>query len=155
MFGITLFSFVLLLIDDWWCKSTFTKFFLHVKVYIAKHSSFSLEKFHSKPTKNNSSHSGTAFNQIYWLLLNLLGPPAINHHGVYVLFICDNIIFYDECTVCVKSFEGESCGFCRFLLTANVLPLKIFLEYQRRSLTTQNMVPSGLKFSTAKVFPTY
>jgi len=59
-------------------------------------------------------------------------------------------------TVYVKSFEGENFhGFHRFLLTTNVLPLKIFLEYQRRPLTTQSMVLPGLKFSTTKVFPTY
>jgi len=59
-------------------------------------------------------------------------------------------------TVCVKSFEGENfCGFSGFLLTANILPLKIFLEYRCRPVTTQSMVPPGLKFSTAKVFPTY
>jgi len=32
----------------------------------------------------------------------------------------------------------------RFLLTENVLPLEIFLEYWRRPLTTQSMVPPGL-----------
>jgi len=59
-------------------------------------------------------------------------------------------------TVYVKSFEGENFrGFHEFLLTANVLPLKIFLEYQCRPLSTQNMVPPSLKFSTAKIFPTY
>jgi len=59
-------------------------------------------------------------------------------------------------TVYVKSFEGENfCGFHKFLLTANVLPLKIFLEYWHCPLTTQSMIPPGLKFSTAKVFPTY
>jgi len=48
-------------------------------------------------------------------------------------------------TVYVKSFEGESFhGFCGFLLTANVLPLKIFLEYRHRPPTTQSMVPPGL-----------
>jgi len=50
---------------------------------------------------------------------------------------------------------GNFRDFCGFLLTTNVLPLKIFLEYRRRPLTTQSMVPPGLKFSTAKVFPTY
>jgi len=43
-------------------------------------------------------------------------------------------------------------GFHRFLLTANVLPLRIFLEYWCHPLTTQSMVPPGLKFSTTKVF---
>jgi len=48
-------------------------------------------------------------------------------------------------TVYIKSFKGENfCGFCGFLLTTNVLPLKIFLEYQCHPLTTQSMVPPGL-----------
>jgi len=48
-------------------------------------------------------------------------------------------------TIYVKSFEGENFrSFHRFLLTANVLPLKIFLEYWHCPLTTQSMVPSGL-----------
>jgi len=59
-------------------------------------------------------------------------------------------------TVYVKSFEGENFhGFSRFLLTANVLPLKIFLEYQLRPLTIQSIVPPGLKFLIVNVFPTY
>jgi len=45
-------------------------------------------------------------------------------------------------TICIKSFDGEN--FRRFLLTVNVLPLKIFLEYWHRPLTTQSMVPPGL-----------
>ena len=61
-----------------------------------------------------------------------------------------------EHTTYVKSFERENfCGFCGFLLTVNVLPLKFFLEYQRRPLTTQSMVPPGLTFSTMKAFSTY
>jgi len=72
---------------------------------------------------------------------------------MYYIYVCMYVIT----TVYVKSFEEEklSHGFCRFLLTANVLPLKIFLEYPRHPLTTQSMVPPGLKFSTTKVFPTY
>jgi len=27
-----------------------------------------------------------------YLLLNLPGPPAINHYSIYVLLICDNIV---------------------------------------------------------------
>jgi len=49
------------------------------------------------------------------------------------------------CTVYVKSFEGENFnGFCGFLLTVNVLPLKIFLEYWCHPLTTQSVVPPHL-----------
>ena len=45
-------------------------------------------------------------------------------------------------TVYVKSFEGENFrGFCRILLTANILPWKIFLECWCCPLTTQSMVP--------------
>ena len=45
-------------------------------------------------------------------------------------------------------FEGENfCGFCRFLLTTNVLPLKIFL------LRNQN-TKIGSHWQTAEVFPT-
>jgi len=59
-------------------------------------------------------------------------------------------------TVYVKSFEGENFhGFCKLLLTVNVLPLKIFLEYWHCTLTTLSMVPPSLKFLTAKVFSTY
>jgi len=59
-------------------------------------------------------------------------------------------------TVYVKSFKGENYhSFRGFLLTANVLPLKFFLEYQCHPLTTQSMVQPGLKFSITKVFPTY
>jgi len=43
--------------------------------------------------------------------------------------------------------RGEN--FCGYLLTANVLPLKNFLEYRCCPLT---MVPPGLKFSTVS-FP--
>jgi len=46
-------------------------------------------------------------------------------------------------------------GFHGILLTVNVLPLKFFHKYWQCPLTTQSMVPPGLKFSTAKVFPTY
>jgi len=59
-------------------------------------------------------------------------------------------------TIYVKSFERENFhGFHGFLLTVNVLPLKIFIEYQHCPITTQSMVPPGLKFSTVKVFLTY
>jgi len=41
--------------------------------------------------------------------------------------------------------QGENFhGFRGFLLTANVLPLKIFLEYRYRPLTTRSMVPHCL-----------
>jgi len=41
-------------------------------------------------------------------------------------------------TVYVKSFEVKNFrGFHKFLLTTNVLPLKIFLEYQLCPLTTK------------------
>jgi len=56
---------------------------------------------------------------------------------------------HPEATVYVKSFEGRN--FRGFLLTTNVLPLKIWCC----PLTSQSMVPPGLKFSMAKVFPTY
>jgi len=57
-------------------------------------------------------------------------------------------------TVYVKSFEGENFhSFRGFLLTANVLPLKIFLEYQHHPLTTQSMVPPGLKVLNHESFP--
>jgi len=72
--------------------------------------------------------------------------PTIKYSVSYLMI---NIIY-------VKSFEGENfCSFRAFLLTANVLPLKFFLIYQRYPLTTQSMVPPGLTFSTVKVFPTY
>jgi len=63
------------------------------------------------------------------------------------------VVVFIVVTIYVKLFEGEN--FRRFLLTANVLPLKIFLEYRHCPLTTQSMVSPGLKFSTTKVFPTY
>jgi len=48
-------------------------------------------------------------------------------------------------TIFVKSFKGGNfCGFRGFLLTANVLPLKNFLECQCHPLTTQSMVPPHL-----------
>jgi len=50
---------------------------------------------------------------------------------------------------------GKLFWFSQILLTVNILPLKIFLECQPHPLTAQSMVPSGLKLSTAKVFPTY
>jgi len=40
--------------------------------------------------------------------------------------------------------KGSFHGFCGFLLTTNVLPFKIFLDYQHRPLTTQSMVPPHL-----------
>jgi len=90
-----------------------------------------------------------------WLLCNIINITAVFDwtniwwHAVY------SIIVYIH-TVYIKSFEGENFhGFCGLLLTTNVLPLKIFLEYQHHPLTTQSMVPPGLKFSTTKVFPTY
>jgi len=44
------------------------------------------------------------------------------------------------CTVYIKSFKGKNFhGFHGFLLTANVLLLKILLEYWSHSLTTQSM----------------
>jgi len=59
-------------------------------------------------------------------------------------------------TVYVKSFKVENFhGFHGFLLTANVLPLKIFLEYWHHPLTTQSMVSPGLNFATTEVFPKY
>jgi len=57
--------------------------------------------------------------------------------------------------VCEIIWGENFCSFHGFFLMANVLPLKIFLEYQHHPLTTQSMVPPGLKFATAKVFPTY
>jgi len=51
--------------------------------------------------------------------------------------------------------RGKFSQFCGFLLIANVLPLKIFLEYRCHPLTTQSTVPPGLKFSTTKVFLAY
>jgi len=45
----------------------------------------------------------------------------------------------------IKSFKGKNfCGFHGFLLTTNVLPLKIFLEYWGHPLTTQSMIPPCL-----------
>jgi len=44
-------------------------------------------------------------------------------------------------TIYVNSFEGENfCGSHGFLLTMNIIPLKVFLEYRHHPLTTQSMV---------------
>jgi len=77
--------------------------------------------------------------------------------SMHMLFISTHVIsVIQSYTVYIKSFEGENFhGFHGFLLPMNVLPLKIFLEYRCHPITTQSMVPPGLKFSTAKVFPTY
>ena len=68
-----------------------------------------------------------------------------------------HIIILTTVTYCIRQIirEGKLSQFSRIWLIANVLPLKIFLEYQLCPLTKQSMVPSGLKFSTTKVFPTY
>jgi len=55
--------------------------------------------------------------------------------------LCTYNYLYMHHIVYVKSFEGENfCSFRGFLLTANVLPLKIFLAYQHCPLTTKSMV---------------
>jgi len=59
-----------------------------------------------------------------------------------------------EYTIYIKSFKGENFhGFRGILLTANVLPLKFFHKYQRCPLTTQSMVPPGLKVLNHESFP--
>ena len=63
-----------------------------------------------------------------------------NHLGALPMH--KKTVFY---TVYIKSFEEENfCGFRGFLLTVNVLPLRVFLEYWRRPLTTQRMVSPHL-----------
>jgi len=53
-------------------------------------------------------------------------------HQTYVTYSTHSTHY----TVCIKLFEGENFhGFCGFLLIANVLPLKIFLEYRCCPLT--------------------
>jgi len=95
-------------------------------------------------------HIHTCHNVLQWLSQcnNKVVNEIVNENEI--LSFCMGLY-----TVYVKSFKGENFyDFCRFLLTANVLSLKIFLEYQLCPLTIQSTVPAGLKFSKAKVFPT-
>jgi len=102
--------------------------------------------------KNNLYSYG---NVNSYLIMKFHIAILMKEHNLFKIII---IMFYHiiSHTVYAKSFEGENfCGFHGFLLTTNILPLKIFLEYQCCPLITQSLVPPGLKFSTAKVFPTY
>jgi len=57
--------------------------------------------------------------------------------------------------VYVKIIRGEKFSwFSQIFVNHECFTIEIFLENQRHPLTTQNMVPPGLK-STTKVFPTY
>jgi len=79
---------------------------------------------------------------------NVQDTLCICNMMMYAAIVCSK-----HYTVYVKSFKGEN--FHGFLLTAKVLPLKIFLEYWHCPSTTRSMVLPGLKFLTAQVFLTY
>jgi len=60
-------------------------------------------------------------------------------------------------TYCIcQIIRGEKLSwFLWIFANCECFTIEIFLEYQCHLLTTQSIVPPGLKFSTVKVFPTY
>jgi len=72
------------------------------------------------------------------------------NHFVHLLYC----LLYLHNTAYVKSFEGENFHvFHGFLLTMNVLPLKIFLEYRHCPLTIQRHGTTWSYVLNCKSFP--
>ena len=83
--------------------------------------------------------------------------PTLKDHKGQGYVSAFKILIILEREYCIRQIipGGKLLRFFGIFLTANVLLLKIFLQISVSPLTTQSMVPSGLKFSTVKVFPTY